>query len=462
MRIVVVALAAVVVLVGCGPSSDSLSEPERRPRAVPVLAASEPDLQRAAYVAWRAEFDRLIERMDQTGEVVQETLTEYDGGRANRYATYGQVARARNTMSQVALAAANLTPSAALDKEMRADLIEAAKALSEAVSTRQQALEHILEFLDSPRPSVLFSALQKVEDETKRTSEFITRAAAHVARVEMQLGLLQPKPARESATSPLTPPQSKAAVLATYNTNLPAVDPKPPYAVVAKEDVSHALATRLVYRVVVPPDSGAEEIQRAAEHLIKEVAETRPVNAIGVFVYDDRRDVDGLYTLAMAEWAPQGDWGSAAEVEAGDYSTHELVMSFEEKALVPEGSRPSRTAHKPPPAPVAYDVVGVGEWSNPTRHRINIMVPSGVTPDFVERAIRQAVDVHSEIQGEPTAALQVYAYSGKELGHEDPWNHLPDTPLAIGVWAPNGRWDDAGTVDPGDYSRHKLVIEFME
>lgn len=103
----------------------------------------------------------------------------------------------------------------------------------------------------------------------------------------------------------------------------------PGYSIVEEGDLSIGGAERLEYWVV-PNDLyiGETEIQTVIEDVLKQAKEDRDFNAVVIWVVDDERQVGNGYTIAKAEYAPEGDWAKASEVDTGNYSSHELVVDM--------------------------------------------------------------------------------------------------------------------------------------
>jgi len=96
------------------------------------------------------------------------------------------------------------------------------------------------------------------------------------------------------------------------------------------DDVSHAGAVR--YEVIVRLDKEGdahsdEEFNRLSRAIVCNVVEEEDVNAIAILYYEPDDIVQERLAYARNEWAPYGDWGSAGDVETGDYSNHEHSFS---------------------------------------------------------------------------------------------------------------------------------------
>jgi hypothetical protein len=80
---------------------------------------------------------------------------------------------------------------------------------------------------------------------------------------------------------------------------------------------------------VVPRGSPRPSVEAAIQRAVKEITNAGPVNAVIVWAYNSAEEARrGPYTVGMAERAPDGDWGRAGSVRAGDYSRHRYKFSF--------------------------------------------------------------------------------------------------------------------------------------
>jgi len=83
------------------------------------------------------------------------------------------------------------------------------------------------------------------------------------------------------------------------------------YEIVEEEDISHALARRYSVRVVVNNNLATKNQIGAISEKIVNDYEAKNADALVIFFYFDKGQIDGAYTLAKAEWAPNGDWSQA-------------------------------------------------------------------------------------------------------------------------------------------------------
>ena len=103
----------------------------------------------------------------------------------------------------------------------------------------------------------------------------------------------------------------------------------PDYSIAEEGDLSIGGAERWEYWVV--PDDlyiGETEIEAIIADVLEQAKEKRDLNAVVIWIIDDERQVGNGYTIAKAEYATEGDWAKAVEVDTGDYSSHELVVDM--------------------------------------------------------------------------------------------------------------------------------------
>lgn len=103
----------------------------------------------------------------------------------------------------------------------------------------------------------------------------------------------------------------------------------PTYTIAEEGNLSIAGAERWEYWLV--PDDiyiSELEIEDMVADALEKAKEDRDFNALAIWVIDDPRQVGNGYTIAKAEYAPEGEWSQAMEVDAGDYESHELVVDM--------------------------------------------------------------------------------------------------------------------------------------
>jgi len=88
---------------------------------------------------------------------------------------------------------------------------------------------------------------------------------------------------------------------------------------------------RFLYRIVVAPGLTQQEVKATINKLIvDETTKDRDIDEIGILVYDDKKDANDIYTVAKADWAPQGDWGSTTPqiASSNDRSAYQVTYTF--------------------------------------------------------------------------------------------------------------------------------------
>ena len=100
------------------------------------------------------------------------------------------------------------------------------------------------------------------------------------------------------------------------------------------DDVSFASVKRLVYRIEVPDMYSEAQGLAIAKHIVDTEHRTKePVNAAGFFFYFPVANPNGAADGSI-DWAPNGKWADALQVQTGDYSNSRLETQFwKERAL---------------------------------------------------------------------------------------------------------------------------------
>ncbi len=130
----------------------------------------------------------------------------------------------------------------------------------------------------------------------------------------------------QSNTSPVS--SINKTNIKKQNIDLSTVD----YEIIESEDISFVDAGINVirYRVKVVINNNPATKQQVRAISEKIVADYDDADAIAIFYYFDKTQVDGVYTLAMAEWAPNGDW-SQANLKENQKLTYEFTDSIDKK-----------------------------------------------------------------------------------------------------------------------------------
>ncbi len=99
-----------------------------------------------------------------------------------------------------------------------------------------------------------------------------------------------------------------------------------------KEQIQQApVNKRFLYRIVVAPRLTESQVKATINKLIlDETAKDCDIDEIGVLVYEDKKDSQGAYTVAKADWAPQGKWGNTTPqiASSNDRSSYQVNYQF--------------------------------------------------------------------------------------------------------------------------------------
>lgn len=120
-------------------------------------------------------------------------------------------------------------------------------------------------------------------------------------------------------------------------------------------DASWDEVVRLQYIVRVSREPTEGELRAICNRIIEREKQRKPHNALCFlfFLPGTETDQKFVFTAGKAEWAPDGVWGTAGTVKAGDYSRHRLVVECgsARREIWPKPSKPTRELSPDPPVP---------------------------------------------------------------------------------------------------------------
>lgn len=108
------------------------------------------------------------------------------------------------------------------------------------------------------------------------------------------------------------------------------IEPIPEYDVINTKDLSFLNCVRKQVIIRTANRLSEAEVTKVAQDVVSRVTSEHKVNAVSILMYDTPHTT-GRYTLASVDWAPDGDWAQASNVNTGDYSKHRFVVN-----MVPE------------------------------------------------------------------------------------------------------------------------------
>lgn len=99
-------------------------------------------------------------------------------------------------------------------------------------------------------------------------------------------------------------------------------------------------AKRYSYSVVISEKSTVDERENIVKDVVKKAKNDRSFNALSIYLYDYEEYIGDVYTLGKVDYAPNGEWGDAMEVDTGDYDEMEYSWDLRrkdwDKRLAPE------------------------------------------------------------------------------------------------------------------------------
>jgi hypothetical protein len=145
-----------------------------------------------------------------------------------------------------------------------------------------------------------------------------------------------------------TPTPALVATDTPGPTETPTSVPVPTYQIVEVEDISVAHAVRFRVKAITEFPISVEQINGLCEQVVENLKSQESLNAVVVFLYDTRSLWSDAYSIAKCEYAPNGVWADAVNVQTGDYSTHKFTYEYQPKvndSQVALSERPTEQEH---------------------------------------------------------------------------------------------------------------------
>ena len=105
------------------------------------------------------------------------------------------------------------------------------------------------------------------------------------------------------------------------------------YEIVGMDDISYSVNNRWSYRVVVSPEIKENQVEPTVAEIISFLtSQNEEIDEINLFLYSDREIVMGFYDVAVAEWSPNGEWGSVTSeiAENNDRSNYRITVQVKD------------------------------------------------------------------------------------------------------------------------------------
>ena len=148
----------------------------------------------------------------------------------------------------------------------------------------------------------------------------------------------QAEQSEPTTTSTAAPTTTSTAAPPTSATVAPTTTSIPQYEVFEEKDVSFAGTARIQLGVTAEKGTSREGLSSIAEQLAWQYRESHEYQALIIFFYHYRELANEVASLGVWDDSPYGDWGRAADVARGDYSTHGPTDKTKEKdwSLLPK------------------------------------------------------------------------------------------------------------------------------
>lgn len=93
-------------------------------------------------------------------------------------------------------------------------------------------------------------------------------------------------------------------------------------------------AIRKQYSVIVPSDISKDELKATLIQIVLDkTSENKEIDAICIFAYDKKQDLNGAYTFGTVDWCPNGSWSDVTPeiASSNDRSSYEYVFNIRDK-----------------------------------------------------------------------------------------------------------------------------------
>lgn len=109
----------------------------------------------------------------------------------------------------------------------------------------------------------------------------------------------------------------------------------PKYEVAKIDNTNLGPIIRETLHIVVEGEYNSDQLYKIAEKEIKSYTATHKVNALTVGFYESKEKIGKGYEMGRVEYVPNGVFGDAVNVKAGNYSTFKFVNLIQEKLKLP-------------------------------------------------------------------------------------------------------------------------------
>jgi len=163
------------------------------------------------------------------------------------------------------------------------------------------------------------------------------------------------------------------------------------YEIVEEEDISYALAKRYSIRVVINNNPATKNQIGAISEKIVNDYKTKDADALAIFFYFDKGQIDGAYTLAKAEWAPNGDW-SQADLGKNQKLTYEFTDFINKERTEEDLFGLSEEQRKE----IFKEIVECEDWGDVEAMKY-YSIGCETCPEFIEVDVYKGIDKEREL-----------------------------------------------------------------
>jgi hypothetical protein len=144
--------------------------------------------QQTSYKAWYAGMERQLVFYDNVWKGWKKVFDDLESGEIDSYTAYSKLKHIDDLLRKNQNEFFEMKPPKELSDEQKKLLKDASDKMGTAASTRRDAVQNAMEFIDNPKPSIQ----QKVLDNIKISDSFALQAASQIVRVREELQLPTP------------------------------------------------------------------------------------------------------------------------------------------------------------------------------------------------------------------------------------------------------------------------------
>lgn len=186
-----------------------------------------------------------------------------------------------------------------------------------------------LEGLQSPEEKALADARKsKIEQENK--AKDLEKESVKKLEEEQQKELEK----KEDNNSEIKEEKSSQTASTNENTR---EEKLPEYKIELVDNTNLGSIIRETIHITVKGDYTLDDLYKIAEKEAKDYTANHKVNALAIGFYTDKENIGKGYDMGYVDYVPNGNWGDAVNIKAGDYSSFKFVNHLEEPIVTEKG-----------------------------------------------------------------------------------------------------------------------------